>query len=127
MQDAMEKAKLLPKDISVIKAHATGTLQNDRAEAEALNTVFPLHPNVTALKPYMGHTMGACGTNELVLLMESLKQNFIPKALNFSNIEDTHPLKPMDINIPAIHGYCLLNYLGFGGNNCCLIIKYRGK
>ena len=126
MQDAMKKAKLLPSDISVIKAHATGTLQNDTAEAQALNTVFPLHPNITALKPYIGHTMGACGTNELVLLIEALKQNFIPKTLNFSSIEDTYPLEPMNLNIPAIPGYYLLNYLGFGGNNCSLIIKYKG-
>jgi 3-oxoacyl-[acyl-carrier-protein] synthase-1 len=127
MQQSMNKANLVPQDISVIKAHATGTLQNDKAEAEALSSLFPSHTNITALKPYIGHTMGACGTNELVLLMESLKQDFIPKTLNFSTIEELHPLKPMSINIPAISGYYLLNYLGFGGNNCCLIIKYNGK
>jgi 3-oxoacyl-[acyl-carrier-protein] synthase-1 len=127
MQAAIKQAGLSPTDISVIKAHATGTLQNDKAEAEALIHLFPSHSNITALKPYIGHTMGACGSNELVLLMESLKQNFIPKTINFSLIDELHPLKPMSINIPAISGYYLLNYLGFGGNNCCLIIKYNGK
>ncbi|HIP51069.1 MAG TPA: hypothetical protein EYG94_03185 [Campylobacterales bacterium] len=126
MKNAMTKAKLSPKDISTIKAHATGTLENDKAEAEAIIHLFPSYTNITTLKPYIGHTMGACGTNELVLLMESLKQNFIPKALNFSQVDDIHPLKPLTLNIPAISGYYLLNYLGFGGNNCCLIIKYNG-
>ena len=126
MKNAMTKAKLSPKDISTIKAHATGTLENDKAEAEAIIHLFPSDTNITTLKPYIGHTMGACGTNELVLLMESLKQNFIPKALNFSQVDDIHPLKPLTLNIPAISGYYLLNYLGFGGNNCCLIIKYNG-
>ena len=127
MQTSITKAGLSPTDISVIKAHATGTIQNDEAESQALVELFPSHPNITALKPYIGHTMGACGTNELVLLMASLKQNFIPKTINFSNIANVHPLKPMSINIPAISGYYLLNFLGFGGNNCCLIIKYNGK
>jgi 3-oxoacyl-[acyl-carrier-protein] synthase-1 len=127
MKNAMTKAKLSPIDISAIKAHATGTIENDKAEAEALMHLFPSHTNITALKPYIGHTMGACGTNELVLLMESLKQNFIPKTLNFLEIDNIHPLKPLTTNIPAIAGYYLLNYLGFGGNNCSLIIKYNGK
>ncbi len=126
MRSAIEKADLLPKDINVIKAHATGTLQNDLSEAEALNELFPSHPCITAFKPYLGHTMGACGTNEVVLLLESLKQNFIPKTLNFSIESTEYPLVPLIKNTTAIQGHYLLNYLGFGGNNCCLILKYSG-
>jgi len=126
MKETMRKAKLSPMDISAIKAHATGTVENDKAEAQALISLFPSHTHIMALKPYIGHTMGACGSNELVLLMESLKQNFIPKTLNFSLIDDIHPIEPISVNTAAVSGYYLLNYLGFGGNNCCLIIKYNG-
>ncbi len=126
MKRTMTKANLAPRDISVIKAHATGTIQNDLSEAQALNELFPNHPYIIALKPYIGHTMGACGTNEVVLLLEALKQNFIPKTLNFTTQSSDYPLVPLSINSPAIKGYYLLNYLGFGGNNCCLILKYSG-
>ena len=126
MQSSLKKAKLVPKDIAVIKAHATGTIQNDLAEAQALNELFPNHPCIIALKPYIGHTMGACGTNEFILLIEALKENFLPKALNFSTEISEYPLTPLREECIPLKGYYLFNYVGFGGNNCSLIIKYHG-
>lgn len=127
MKKTIEEANIAPKDISLIKAHATATLHNDAVEADAINELFPSLPNVLSLKPYIGHTMGACGTNELVLLMQTLKENFVPKTPNFEELDPKHPLQPTLTSSNSSYGYSLLNYFGFGGNNCCLILKYRGE
>ena len=126
MQKAIKEANIEEQDISLIKAHATATLHNDAVEADAINELFPSLPKVFSFKPYIGHTMGACGTNELVLLMESLKVGFIPKTANFLELDPEHPLEPTLTSSQSSHGYSLLNYFGFGGNNCCLVIKHEG-
>jgi 3-oxoacyl-[acyl-carrier-protein] synthase-1 len=127
MNDAIAEANIEPKDISLIKAHATATLHNDAVEADAINQLFSKLPKVLSFKPYIGHTMGACGSNELVLLMETLKENFIPKTPNFVELDPEHPLTPTQMSSNSSYGYTLLNYFGFGGNNCCLVLKYDGK
>jgi 3-oxoacyl-[acyl-carrier-protein] synthase-1 len=127
MNAAIAEANIEVKDISLIKAHATATLHNDAVEADAINQLFSKLPKVLSFKPYIGHTMGACGSNELVLLMETLKENFIPKTPNFVELDPEHPLTPTQMSSDSSYGYTLLNYFGFGGNNCCLVLKYDGK
>ena len=127
MKQSMKEANIEPKDISLIKAHATATLHNDAVEADAISQLFLDSPKVLSFKPYLGHTMGACGTNELVLLMQTLKENFVPKTPNFEELDPEHPLQPTIASSDATYGYSLLNYLGFGGNNCCLVLKYGGE
>ncbi len=125
MSQAIQSANISTKDIYLIKAHATASIQNDIAEAEAINLLFKENkPHILALKPYIGHTMGACGTNELTLLLESLKQGIIPKTINFKSIDKECNLQPNLKELEAKEGYYLLNYFGFGGNNSSLVIKY---
>jgi len=127
MKQSIKEANIEPKDISLIKAHATATLHNDAVEADAINQLFSKRPKVLSFKPYLGHTMGACGTNELVLLMQTLKENFVPKTPNFEELDHEHPLEPTLTSSDSTYGYSLLNYFGFGGNNCCLVVKYSGE
>ncbi|MCK5854875.1 MAG: hypothetical protein KAG56_06600, partial [Sulfurovaceae bacterium] len=126
MSQAIESAKILPKDIEVIKAHATASIQNDISEAKAIHLLFKENiPTILTLKPYIGHTMGACGTNELTLLLESLKQGFIPKSIHFETVDEECDIIPTQEQSPAKEGYYLLNYFGFGGNNSSLVLKYE--
>ena len=127
MQTTIQQKELNPSDLVMVKAHATATLHNDDVEADALNELFgEKRPFISSFKPYLGHTMGACGTNELVLLMESLKQGFIPKTINFNQEDPQHRLTPLLHEEQAQKGYYLLNYFGFGGNNCCLLLNFKG-
>jgi len=125
MQEAIRSANITPKDIDIVKTHSTATKQNDEVEAEALYKVFNSQiPKIVALKPYIGHTLGASGTNELVLLIESIKNGFIPKTINFLDIDDKCNIIPNIEELSAIKGYYLLNYFGFGGNNSSLVLRY---
>jgi len=125
MNEALEKANINANEIVAVKTHTTATPQNDEVEAEALNNSFAKLPLVTALKPYIGHTMGASGTNELVLMLEALKSGFIPKTLNFEE-QDAQGIIPLTKEAEAKDGYYMFNYFGFGGNNCSLVVKYHG-
>ena len=71
MHRALEQAGIDPGEIVAVKAHATGTENNDRTESAAMKRVFgQLIPPVVCLKPFIGHTVGACGVSELILLTE---------------------------------------------------------
>jgi 3-oxoacyl-[acyl-carrier-protein] synthase I len=66
IEQALQRAGLAPLDIAAIKTHGTASLSNDEAEAAGMRRSFTQMPPVTALKPYLGHTLGACGLNELL-------------------------------------------------------------
>ena len=123
MQDALDEAGLDAGQISVIKAHATGSIDSDAAEASAIRTVFGASPPpVTALKRYLGHTLGACGAVETAAMLGCIADGFIPAAAGFDKIDPTLKIEPIRTSLPAAPGACLLNFFGFGGNYTSLVI-----
>src|SRR6185436_17408018 len=79
MDRALSAARIAPRGVDVIKAHGTGTVANDIAEGQALLQVFEGRvPPLTSLKPYTGHTLGACGVLEAIVALACLKEGFMP-------------------------------------------------
>jgi 3-oxoacyl-(acyl-carrier-protein) synthase len=127
MNRAIGRAGIDRGEISVIKAHATGTENNDRTECAAMRLVFGPHiPPVTGLKPFIGHTVGACGVNEMILFTESIRAGFIPSTPGFREMDEELNLKPLMENREVGEGIFMLNYFGFGGNCTTLILSNRG-
>ena len=80
IQKALRMAALSPSDIDLIYVHGTGTLANDRIEANALRAVFGVVlPNIpiTSTKGMTGHLLGAAGAVEVALACEMLAGQFI--------------------------------------------------
>jgi len=79
MSNAMQEAGITGNEVDYVCAHATATVAGDRAEAKAiLNTVGPDVP-VSSIKGHIGHTLGASGTLESIVLLEMIKrQELIP-------------------------------------------------
>jgi 3-oxoacyl-(acyl-carrier-protein) synthase len=128
MNRALERAGIDPGDISVIKAHATGTENNDRTECAAMRVTFGERiPPVTCLKPFIGHTVGACGVNEMIVFMESVRAGFIPSTPGFRQRDEDLNLTPLTENREAGEGIFMLNYFGFGGNCTTLILSNKGN
>jgi 3-oxoacyl-(acyl-carrier-protein) synthase len=79
------KAKA-PVDLFV--PHGTGSPLWDRYEASeitrALQETAHLPPRMTAFKGYIGHTLGASSMLETLLLLQCMKHNLLPRALNYS-------------------------------------------
>ncbi|MFV1992472.1 MAG: beta-ketoacyl synthase N-terminal-like domain-containing protein [Acidiferrobacterales bacterium] len=126
IDQALANAGLKPADINFIKAHGTGSPDNDTAEAAALNSVFGQSmPPITVLKRYFGHTLGACGVVETIGLFACLQAGFLPATAGFKNSDPALNLIPLTKPIQNMSGYFLSNYFGFGGNYAALLMHYE--
>jgi len=127
MNRALKQAGICPEDISAVKAHATGTENNDRTECAAMRVTFGRNiPPVTCVKPFIGHTVGACGVSELILFTESVKAGFVPSTPGFREVDEELNIVPLTENMQAGEGIYMLNYFGFGGNCTTLILSNMG-
>ena len=119
---ALESASVTPEQIAGIKTHGTASLLNDEAETAGMRQVFAKLPPLCALKPFIGHTFGACGLNELVLFTGLAERGYFPATPGIcvepSDLDITLPQTPL----AAAQGVFLLNYFGFGGNNTSLVV-----
>lgn len=121
LEQAIHKSNLSTADIDLIKVHGTATYNNDISEYHALKQCFPTPVPIIALKPFIGHTLGACGAIEIALLDNLLNAARLPivdttaggKMLPFAS--ESTPLNAYE-NI-------LINHCGFGGNNAALVLK----
>ena len=123
MRDALRDAKTSPEELLAVKAHGTASDLNDEAEMRGMEQVFDTLPPYLSLKPYVGHTLGGCGTAELLLLMECIDAGFIPASYNFETLDESFTTPPILERMAAGPGRYLLNYFGFGGNNTSFVIE----
>lgn len=125
MQTALDRANLTPEQIAGLKVHGTASLSNDEAESAGMHRVFAQLPPLSALKPYIGHTLGACGLNELVLYYRALEAGFLIATPGISAQGGDLNVTLNQASTTAPPGYFMLNSFGFGGNNTSLIIGNR--
>ena len=122
---ALADAGLRPADVALIKAHATGSLDNDAAEAAAMRALFGAKlPPFTAIKRYLGHTLGACGAVELAALLGCLRAGVVPPAAGFTQPDAALRIAPLTEFRPTPTGPVMLNFFGFGGNYASLLIAH---
>lgn len=127
MDGALKAAHLHLHDINLIKAHATGSENNNTSEANALHLLFEkyqTHAPVTALKPFIGHTLGASGCNEIALMLLCAKEGFLPHTLGFETGTPKTSFTPMREPFTCKNKplSILFNFVAFGGNTTSLIL-----
>jgi 3-oxoacyl-(acyl-carrier-protein) synthase len=128
MRQALAHARVDPGDIDAVKAHATGSYHNDLTECNGLKQVFKGRmPPVTGLKPFVGHTVGACGVIELILFSEAVSAGFVPATLGFEVPDEELGLTPLVRPLDIGAGTFLLNFFGFGGNCVSLVISNKAN
>jgi 3-oxoacyl-[acyl-carrier-protein] synthase-1 len=128
MEQALIDAGLDPSEIHSIKVHGTGSFANDIAESAAIKLVFGNKiPPIVALKPFTGHTLGACGIVELLVLVATLGSGFLPGA-PFNKIPDPEcGVELLDKNLEITYPHTsMLCSFGFGGSCAVLIITVEG-
>ena len=124
MAQALHASQISAAEIKAIKAHGTGSVANDLSEAQAISQVFgPTLPPITAFKPYVGHTLGASGVTELILLSLALEAGFIPKTFGFQTKDTALKVTPTTHAAPCEPGAVLLNAFGFGGSCCSYVVS----
>ncbi|WGM40911.1 beta-ketoacyl synthase N-terminal-like domain-containing protein [Caulobacter sp. NIBR1757] len=122
MQQALDAASLAASDILAVKAHGTASLLNDEAEAAGMHRVFSAIPPMLAMKPFIGHTFGACGLGELLLVCGAIERGHLPPMPGISAEPGELGLTLNQTWAPVGKGAFLLNYFGFGGNNTSLVV-----
>jgi 3-oxoacyl-[acyl-carrier-protein] synthase II len=126
MREALSCARLAAEDITYVNAHGTGTAQNDRAEAVALEQVFGAgQVLVSSTKSLIGHTMGAAGAMEAVATLLAMDASLLPPT---ANLTDPDPTIPFDCipqtPRPCAVPYAMSNSFGFGGQNVSLVFRH---
>lgn len=124
MRMALADAGVRASEITAIKAHGTATRANDLSEALGVTLAFGrTPPPFTSLKPVLGHTLGACGALETVAFLACLNRGFVPQTHNFNTPDPELGISPLREVRAWRGGAVLLNYFGFGGNNCSLVLQ----
>lgn len=88
MIQALAEAGLGKEQIGYLNAHATGTIQGDMTECQAIESVFGRDVPVSSLKGHMGHTMAACGALELIATLLMLHRGLLLPTRNLEEPDD---------------------------------------
>lgn len=121
MTKAMEVANLSAKDIPLVLAHGTATLYNDEMECKALSLAGLQNAQLVSLKGYFGHTLGASGLLETVLMFEMIKRGVIPRTLGYTNNGLSQEMKVTKSTEYKTIDAFLKSASGFGGCNCSVV------
>ena len=126
MRMALTAGNVDARQVSFVKAHATGTPHGDPAEAKALSRLFGSHqPWVIAPKAQTGHLIGGAGALEAVLTVMCLREGLLPLQQNCPDPDPTLklPLPRKLETLAAGKRYALANAFGFGGKNVALLLS----
>jgi 3-oxoacyl-[acyl-carrier-protein] synthase II len=122
---ALRNAGLETGDVDYINAHGTSTPAGDRAETDAIKSLFGAHAAsvlVSSTKSMTGHLLGAAGGIEAVFCVLSLRDQVVPPTINLDKPGDGCDLD----YVPATARQAKLqvamsNSFGFGGTNGTVI------
>lgn len=124
ISSALQNAGVDKQQIAYVSAHGTATPWGDVAESHATANVLGSVP-VSAMKSYIGHTLGACGALEAWWAIEMMRSNWYAPTLNLESVD------PACAELDYIVGdgrelsaeFVMSNNFAFGGINTSLIFK----
>lgn len=127
MKAALADAKLTGEAINYVNAHGSGTIQNDKTESQAINTVFSdtlNRPYVSSTKSIHGHMLGAGAAIEAIASILAIQKQLLPPTAHFTEKDPMCPVnlvvnQPMHTKVNRV----LSNSFAFGGLNVALIFE----
>ena len=127
MKNALRDANVNAEQVGYINAHGTSTMAGDKAETNAVKSVFGDAAYSTMMgstKSMTGHLLGAAGSVEAIFTAQALFNNQVPPTINLDNPDEGCDLdyiqgSARDVNLE----YALCNSFGFGGTNGSLVLK----
>ena len=130
MAAAIADAGLKPEDVDYVNAHGTSTHLNDLGETEAIKTVWGEKAkdiSVSSIKSMTGHLLGAAGAVEAIATALAVENDMLPPTINYENVDD----EGMGLDLDYVPNKAkaktvraaISNNFGFGGHNCCLVLK----
>lgn len=124
---ALEDADLSPADVDYINAHGTSTPAGDKAETDAIKLSMGASARTVAVsstKSMTGHSLGAAGAIEAVVVAQSIRDSKVHATINRDKPDeacdlDYVPEGARDLVVRA----ALSNSFGFGGHNITLAFR----
>ena len=128
MANALRDAGIEASQIGYVNAHGTSTPAGDKAEAQAVKTIFGEAASrvlVSSTKSMTGHLLGAAGAVESIYSILALRDQAVPPTINLDNPDEGCDLDFVPHEARQVSGmeYTLCNSFGFGGTNGSLIFK----
>lgn len=128
MFNALNDAGIAPNQIGYVNAHGTSTYAGDKAEIQAIKSVFGPDANkvlVSSTKSMTGHLLGAAGAIEAIITLLALRDQAVPPTINLDNPDEGCDLDlvPHEARQVKNMNYALCNSFGFGGTNGSLLLK----
>jgi 3-oxoacyl-[acyl-carrier-protein] synthase II len=123
---ALEKAGMTVADIDHVNAHATSTPEGDKAELQAIRTIFGDDAGrvaVTANKGMLGHTLGAAGAIEAIATILAIREGVVPPTINLATPDPAGEGLDLTPNVAARREIraAISNSFGFGGQNTAVV------
>ena len=123
LERACVESRNSPRCLAGVYWHGTGTLQNDRTEADVAKRLFgSAAPPGTSTKGAFGHAMGASSALSILAAGESLSSRRLPPV---AGLNDTaFPWMNLVMGEPRqlVDGPIAVAALGFGGINAALVL-----
>ncbi len=122
MRLAIDDAGIDLADVGYINAHGTGTELNDRTEGMVVDRIFGNEqPAISSIKGTTGHGLGASGSIEAAIVVESIiRGELLPNI----GMENQDPAIPLNDIVEETRSWdpkpTLSNSFGFGGHNTVL-------
>lgn len=123
IENALNEAQISAEQLDYLSAHGTATIYNDEMECIAFTRAGLQNTPVNSLKGFYGHCLGASGLLEIIIAMESARNNILIKSLNLKEQGVSHPLNVITENKAQEIEYILKTASGFGGSNAAIILK----
>ncbi|RLM16046.1 hypothetical protein BIY28_23255 [Brenneria goodwinii] len=132
---AIERAKILPEDITNLEAHGTGTQVGDAIELSALESIFTNRPESSlwlgSVKANIGHLGGAAGIMGLIKMVLALENKVIYPLYAFERFSSecnpySHIFRVATTLQPWVsdkHRIGGVSSFGLGGTNAHVIIE----
>jgi 3-oxoacyl-(acyl-carrier-protein) synthase len=127
MQRAIKGSGLNTSDIDLLVPHGVGANIIDNYEARAVRKVFGKDfekPVITALKPYIGHTLGSTALLETAIMLLAIKGDVIPATLNCDKADPKLGINVLkdDISAKSVKT-AMKTACGFAGFNAASVFK----
>jgi 3-oxoacyl-[acyl-carrier-protein] synthase II len=125
MRLGLEDANIDASAVGYVSAHGTATDLGDVAESKATNAVFGKTMPISSMKSYFGHTLGACGAQEVWLTLEMMNRDEFWPTLNLDNLDPRCAELDYIVGEPRKKSteYVVSNSFAFGGVNTSLVFK----
>ena len=121
IESALASAGLTPDAVDYINLHGTASQKNDEVEARVVGDLFPASVRASSTKGWTGHTLGAAGIVESVVVFLAMEGGYVPGTLNARELDPVCGPQICLANEAREVRVALSNSFGFGGSNCSLL------